>query len=121
MTITNCWKLFSYGVKRDHYDKLIGIRELSERLAQDCFNNIFSPDRGTPANNTPPLDEVDDGDTVSTCRALHFSSCISPSAAVSTISDMNLNTASTISIGSEHISEKEEAKQGGRYDRLTIS
>ena len=35
MTITNCWKLFSYGVKRYYYDKLIGIRELSERLAQD--------------------------------------------------------------------------------------
>ena len=29
------WKLFCYGVKRDHYEKLIGIRELSERLAQD--------------------------------------------------------------------------------------
>ena len=26
MTITNCWKLFRYGVKRDHYEKLIGIR-----------------------------------------------------------------------------------------------
>ena len=26
MTINNCWKLFRYGVKRDHYDKLIGIR-----------------------------------------------------------------------------------------------
>ena len=37
MTITNCWKLFRYGVKREHYDKLIGIREFSERLAQDCF------------------------------------------------------------------------------------
>ena len=26
MTITNLWKLFSCGVKRYHYDKLIGIR-----------------------------------------------------------------------------------------------
>ena len=106
VAITNCWELFRYGVKRDHYDKLIGIREFSERLAQDCFNNKFSPDRETPAKNIPPLDEVDDGDTVSTCCALQFSSCISPSAAVSTISDMALNSASTISIGSEHISEK---------------
>ena len=73
MTITNCWKMFHCGVKRDHYDKLIGIRELSERIAQDCFNNHFSPDSGTPAKNIPPLDEVDDGDTVSTCHALHFS------------------------------------------------
>ena len=30
MTITNYWKLFRYGVKRDHYDKLICIREFSE-------------------------------------------------------------------------------------------
>ena len=108
--ITNCWKLFCYGVKRDNYNKLIGIREFSERLAQYCFNNKFSPDRGTPAKNIPPLDEVDDGYTVYTCRALHFSIFISPSAALSTISDMTLNSVSTISIGSEHISEKEEAK-----------
>ena len=37
---------------------------------------------------------------------------ISPSAAVSTISDMTLNSASTIFIGSQHISVKEEYKQG---------
>ena len=30
MNITNIWKLFHYGVKRDHYEKLIGIRELLE-------------------------------------------------------------------------------------------
>ena len=107
MNITNFWKLFRYGVKRDHYDKLIGIREFLEQLAQDCFKNKISPDRGTPANKIPPLDEVDDGDTISTCYALQFSSCISPSADVSTISGMTLNSASTISIGYEHISEKE--------------
>ena len=27
MNINNCWKLFRYGVKRDHYEKLIGVRE----------------------------------------------------------------------------------------------
>ena len=106
MTITNSWKLFCCGVKRDHYEKLIAIREFSKRLAQDCLNNKFSPDRGTPEKNIPPLDEVDDGDTFSTCRALQFSNCISPYAAVSTISDMTLNSASTISIGSDHIAKK---------------
>ena len=121
MTITNCWKLFCHGVKRDHYDKLIGIRELLERLAQDCFKNKFSSDRGTPEKNIHLLDEVDDGYTVSICRALQFYSCISPSAAVITISDMTQNSASTISIGFEHISEKEEAKQRGRYKRLSRS
>ena len=112
MTITNCWKLFHYGVKRDQYDKLIGIREFSERLAQDCFNNNFSSDSGTPANNIPLLDEVDYEDTVSTCRSLQFSTSVSPSAAVSTILDLNQSSAS-------HFSEKEEAKLGGRYNRLT--
>ena len=119
MTITNFWKLFCYGVNRDHYEKLIGIIEFLKQLAQDCFNNPFSTDKGTPSKNIPPLDEVNGEDTVSTCRALHFYRCISPSAAVSTISDMTLNSASPISIGSRHIAEKLEAKQGGRYNRLT--
>ena len=43
-----------------------------------------------------------------------FYSCVSPSAAVNTISDMTLNSASSISAGSQHMAEKEEAKQGGR-------
>ena len=72
MTITNFWKLFRCGVKRDHYEKLIGIREFSERIAHDLFNNPFSTDRGTPAKKIPPLDEFDDGYTVSTFRSLHF-------------------------------------------------
>ena len=119
MTIINCWKLFRYGVKRYHYGKFIGIRELLERLAQDCFNNPFLPDSGTPENNIPPLDEVDGGDTVSTCRALHFSGFISPSASVNTISEITLNSALSISIGSQHISKREEAREVGRYSRLT--
>ena len=86
MTITNCWKLFHCGVKREHYDKLIGIREFSEILAQDCFNNNFSSDIGNPENNIPLLDEVNDEDTDSTCRSLQFSTSITPSAAVNTIS-----------------------------------
>ena len=65
---------------------------------------LFHLIEGPPADNIPQLDEVNDEDTVSTCRALHFYCRISPSAAVSTISDMNLNSASSISIGSQHIS-----------------
>ena len=51
MSITNFWKLFCYGIKRYHYEKLFAIREIFERLALDCFNNSFSDDTGTPANN----------------------------------------------------------------------
>ena len=112
MTIANCWKLFCYGVKRYHYDKLIAIREFLERLAQDCFNNNFSSDIGNPENNIPLLDEVDDEDTDSTCRSLQFSTSISPSAAVSTILDLTQNSAS-------YFAEKEEAKLGGIYNMLT--
>ena len=82
-----------------------------ERLAQDCFNHKFLPDRGTPTKNMPPIDEFDDGDTVSTCHELQISSCIYPSAAVRNISDMTLNSDSTISIGYDHIVKKEEAKK----------
>ena len=70
---------------------------------------MFLSDSGTPAKNIPPLAEVDDGDTVTTCRAIHFSSCIYPSVAASTISDIILNSASsmyytlvTYTIGSQH-------------------
>ena len=55
MTTTSCWKLFRYGVKRDHYDKFIGIREFSEGLAKDFFNNKFSPDIETPERAYLPL------------------------------------------------------------------
>ena len=34
-------------------------------------------------------------------------------------SEMNINSASAISIGYQHIAEKEEAKQGERYNSLT--
>ena len=41
INITNLWKLFHYGFNRDHCEKLIGIRELSERLDLDFFKYIF--------------------------------------------------------------------------------
>ena len=93
MTITNLWKMFCYGVKRYQYEKLMGIRELLEQLAPDCFNNTFSTDTGTPAKKIPPLDEVSEGKTVSTFRALHFSSCIYPSAASINIYNITLKSA----------------------------
>ena len=41
MAITNCWKLFLYGVKIYHYENLIIIIEFLERLSQYCFSDIF--------------------------------------------------------------------------------
>ena len=57
--ITNCWKLFHCWVKRQHYDKFIGIRELSERISVNCFNNTFTVDTGTMAKNVSFLDKID--------------------------------------------------------------
>ena len=94
MTITNFCKPFRYGLKRDHYEKLIGIREFLEQLALDCFNNIFSTDTVTPEKNITPLDEVNEGEIVYNCCALHFSSYVSPSTEVSNISDTSLNSDS---------------------------
>ena len=67
-TVTNLWKLFCCGVKRYHYEKLIGIREFWERLALYCFNN----ETGTPENNIRTLDEINYGETVSTCWGFCF-------------------------------------------------
>ena len=124
MNITNCWKLFCYGVKRDHYYKWISIRYLFEQLDLDCFNSNFPTDIGTPAKNIPPLDEVDEWEKVSTCRALHFYSSIYPSAVVRKLYEITLSSASSISytsmvytIGYQHIAEIEEHIYGGRYNR----
>ena len=73
MTITNFWEMICYGVNRYYFEKLVGIREFLEILARDCFNNALSNDTGTPEKNIPPLDEVYEGETVSTCCELHFS------------------------------------------------
>ena len=118
MTITNLWKLFCYGVQRDHYEKLIIIREFLEQLTMYCFNNPFSTDTGNPEKKTYPLDEVDERETVSTYCALHFSSYVSMSTELITIYNITLNSDSllaynlmTSTIGSQHISEKEEARE----------
>ena len=54
ITITNCWKLFCYGIKRDHYEKSIGIREFSERLARHRFKNPVSPETGNLEKHNSP-------------------------------------------------------------------
>ena len=46
VTITNCWKLFCYGMKREHYDKLIRIRDFLELIDMDCFSNQLTTDTG---------------------------------------------------------------------------
>ena len=73
----------------------------------------------TLSNNIPPLDEVDDGEKFSTCLVLNFCSCSSPYASVSTISCITQYSASSISIGYQHIYEIGEAIEGVRYNRLT--
>ena len=106
-------KFFHCGVKRYCYEKLIGIREFSERLTLVLFKNHFSIDTGILEKNTPPLDEVDEGYTFSTCCELNFSSSGYSSTDVSTISDITLNRSSSLAytlvtstIGSHHTAEK---------------
>ena len=98
MTINNCWKLFRYGVKREHIEKLIGIRELSERLAQDCFNNNFSHNIGNPENNISPWMRLMMDIQFLLAVHLIFLVIFPPSASASTIFDITLNSASSISI-----------------------
>ena len=99
MTITNFWKLFRYGVKRDHHDKSIGIREFSERIAVHCFKNNFTTDTWTTAKNIPYIDEIYNEGTVSTCWRLNYSSSSPRNSEISTISDITIATALTTAIG----------------------
>ena len=111
MPITNFCKLFYSGVKRDHYEKLIGIIELLERLALDCFNNTFSTDTRNTAKNIPLL-RVQRWKEIFWFSGTDFSSYFSRSTEVSTISDITLNSSSSSdytlvasTIGSQHTSD----------------
>ena len=97
ISIINLCKLFCYGVQRDHYENIIGIRDSLEPIALDCLNNTFSTYTGTPENNIPLLDEVDELETVSNYCALHFSSSCNPSTETSSNSDINLKYSSSLS------------------------
>ena len=59
MTITDFWKLFLYGVKRDHYDQFIEIRGFLEGIPVDCFNIKFTTDSGDQEKKIPSLDDID--------------------------------------------------------------
>ena len=99
MTITNCWKLFRYGVKRDHYNSFISIRELLERINVDCFSNTFKTDKWMPEKNIPSLDDIDNEGNVSTFHIIKYSSSYPPNSEISTISDITIATDTTTAIG----------------------
>ena len=98
-TITNCLKLFRYGVKREHYGNLIGIREFSEKIAVDCFNNTLTRDTGMMENTIPYLDGIDNKVTLYTYRRLSYSSSSPWNSEISTISDITIDTGPTTDIG----------------------
>ena len=115
--------------KRYNYDILIGIIEFSEQIAIDFFSNPFTTDTRTPYIYIyiPLLDEVNNGDTVSTCRSIHVSSTVYYSTHISTMSDLTLNSASSsastlevYTLVSNHSSEKEVSKYGRRYTSTVI-
>ena len=116
MTITSCWKLFRYGVKRDHYKKFISIRGFSEQIAVDCFNNTFTTYTGMPANNIPSLDDINNKGTVCICQRISYSSSSPRNSEISSISYITIATAPTTYI--VHTSSKEVELEGGRYDSV---
>ena len=79
---------------RNHYKIFIGIRELCDLIFFNCLSIPFSYDTVTSENNIPLLDDVDDGEKVSTFRAIHFSSYSSCYTEVSIISEITINSAS---------------------------
>ena len=115
MVITNCWKLFRYGVKRDRHDKFISIREFSEWIAVDWFNNTFTTYTGTPEKNITYLGDIYNEDTVFTCWNLNYYSSSPRNSEISTIPDITIATDWTTVIG--HTDSKEVELDGGRYNR----
>ena len=114
-TINNCWEIFCYRVKRDHYDKFIITRELLERIDVYCFNNTLKTDTWTSENNITYLDEIDNEGTVSTFQSLNYSSSSPRNSEIRTISDIKIATDPTTAIG--HTASKEVKLEGGRYNR----
>ena len=85
-----------------------------EQISDDCFNNPFKTDTGTPAKNIPSLDEIDNKGTVSTCRSLIYFSSSPYNSEISTITDITVSTAPTADIG--HTDLNEVQLEGGRYN-----
>ena len=115
MTITNCWKLFFYRIKRCHYNNFINIRELSEQLAMDCFSDTFTTDTGKLANNISSLDEIDNQVTVSTCLGLKYSNSSPRNLEIGMISEITITTTDTTYLG--HKAWREVEKLGGGCNR----
>ena len=125
INITIIWKLFRYGVKIDQYEKLIGIRELSERLALDWSKNYFSTDTGTRKRTYLPLMRYIKERQFLLDLWFIFKGLISPSTEVRNISNITLNSASSISynlvtstVEYQNTAEIKEAIQGGIYKRI---
>ena len=117
-TIKSGWKIFCYGVKREHYSKSISIREFLERLSLDCFDNPFLTYTETFVKNIPLLDEVDDEETVATCRCIYFFTSLSTSTQSSSIYDLTFPSASSLdfslyayTLSSQNNIAKKESKQ----------
>ena len=119
MKITNCWKLFCYGVKRDHYDKIIGVRELSEQIAVYCFGNTVITYKVTLSNIIPYLGDIDNEGTVYTCKIINYSSSSPRNSYISTISYIMIDTALTTAIC--YKAPKEVELEGGRYNMAARS
>ena len=123
MDITIIWEIFCFDFNRDHYEKLIGIREFSELIYIDCFDGPFTTYTGTPEKYLPLLDDGDEGETVSTRRAIYFHSSSYPSTQGRTISDFPLKSASysNSNLLQSNIGYQSTAlKEGGGYTSTII-
>ena len=72
----------------DNTMRFFGIRELSERLAHDYFNDPSSTDSGTTSENIHILDVLNDKTPTDNHRSIDFYNSISHPTQVSTISDL---------------------------------
>ena len=96
MTFKIFWEIFCYGVKREHYEKLIAIGSFLDLIALDLFGNYFSIDNGTPGGNIHLLDEVNDVDPVSTHNHINFCTSVSLYMHEGTVPGLTVTSSSSL-------------------------
>ena len=108
MTVTDCWKAYTYALPDQHPKKHIKLVEFSDRMTYDLIHNKYSSDRGGGSLLEMTI-EVD------TAQAVEQQAVVSPLSAVSSLEDIMESHAF------ENNTETEPTPTGRRPKRRTCN
>ena len=114
-TITNCWNLFCYGVKRHHFNKSISIREFSEQLLLISSIILSQQTQACRKRTYLPLMTLASKALCQQFWSLKYPSSYLHNSEISTISDITIVTSLATAI--DHMDLKDVQFRGGRYNR----